>query len=148
MKKIATILLIAASMFAATAKAQNDPMAVYLASKGQDTINSLLTQFAAQNTYLPLVLAARNKQTISAHYDTVTGKYFTVVTASRLDSIKLKTSLYSSGAILRFLCTTSSNDSTLILPSSGNINGASTLWWTGTYKTLNLYYDGTNYWKL
>ena len=146
MKKITTLILLAITLATASI-AQNDPISIRNKRKGIDTPETLLSQNAARQTYLPLVLTSGNIQTISAHYDTVTGKYLTVVTASRLDSIKLKTSTYSAGQILKFICTTSSNDSTLILPSSGNINGASTLWWTGTYKNLSLYFDGTNYWK-
>ena len=147
MKKLTTLLLIAATMMAATAKAQYDPISLNRQRMGLDTSSSLLTQYAAKNTYLPLVLTSGNIQTISAHYDTVSGKYLTVVTAARLDSIKLKSTLYTTGQLLKFICTTSSNDSTLILPSSGNINGAASLWWTGTYKNLLLWFDGTNYWK-
>lgn len=147
MKKLITILLLTMGM-ATACFGQNDPISIDLAWKHQDTTSTLLTQFAAQNTYMLLVLKALSIQTISAHYDTVTGKYLTVVTASRLDSIKLKTTLYSSGQLFKFMCTAPANDSTLILPSSGNINGAASLWWTGTYKNLLLWFDGTNYWKM
>ena len=149
MKKCTTILLIAATLFTASASAQDDPVSIRRKYEGTDSVETLLSQHAAKNTYTPLAVGTWHKQTISAHYDTATGRYLTVVTATRLDSIKLKTSLYTSGQILKFICTNSSNDSTLLLPSTGNINGDSvSWWWTGTYKNLELYFDGTNYWKL
>lgn len=148
MKKL-LFLLIAATMFAASATAQYDPISLDLARKHQDTTNTLLTQFKAANTYTPMDITASYIQTISAHYDTVTGNdYLHVVTASRLDSIKLKRSNYDTGQMLKFICTNASNDSTLFIPNAGTINGDSTFWWTGTYKNLTLWFDGTNYWKL
>lgn len=147
MKK-AILMLLAATMIAATATAQNDPISIDLARRKQDTANSILSQFKAKNTYVSLVLTAGNIQTISAHKDTVTGKLLTVITASRLDTVKLKRSLYSAGQVLEFVCTASANDSTKFLPDAGTINGASTYWFTGTYKAMKLYFDGTNYFIL
>lgn len=70
------------------------------------------------------------------------------INTTRLDTIRLSASNLSAGQVLYFYTVSSSNDSTIFIPSAGNINGASTYWLTGTYKTTAIYYDGTNYWVL
>jgi hypothetical protein len=88
------------------------------------------------------------KQTISAARDTVKGYELVVVTAARKDTIVLNKTLYTTGQTFKLLCTASANDSTYIITTSGNINAASTYWFTGTYKAVTFYFDGTNYWIL
>ena len=105
---------------------------------GLSTLGSLTT---AKNIYGTL-------QTISAARDTAKGYPLSVVTASRKDTIVLKTSLYTAGQTFKMLCTASANDSTYIMTSTGNINAASTYWFVGTYKAVTFYFDGTNYWIL
>jgi hypothetical protein len=148
MKKTATLFLLAI-VLATTAFAQNDPLSVRKLREGTDTVTTLITQWRAAETYVPFEITSGYVQTISALYDTVTGSdYLIKVTAARMDTIKLKTSYYLPGQTFRFKCTNSANDSTRFVTSSGNIEGASTMWWTGTYKFLTLWFDGTNYWKL
>jgi hypothetical protein len=145
MKKLSILLLLAITI-ATTSRAQNDPISLNLAAKHQDTVNTLETQFAARTTYVPFILATVNVQTISHHRDTMKGAYLTVLTASRLDTINFVHANYTAGYIFSIICTASSNDSTLIIPDSGTINGASSYWFNGTYKHSSFYYDGTNYW--
>ena len=152
MKKLAILILLAASV-ATTAQAQNgpvnyDPISVGLRTKGADTVYSLLTQAYAKTLYTPLALSAGNIQTITRSRDTVSGKYLTVLTASRKDTVNLYRTKYTAGQVLNILCTNSANDSTVIIPTAGTINGAATYWFNGAYKAASLYYDGTNYFIL
>jgi hypothetical protein len=124
MKKIALLSL--GLMMAAFAFAQNDPGSI-----------------ARRQLALPL-----NIETLSAHNQTITpGFDVEVLTASRKDTIVLQTSLYYKNEFFTIICENSSNDSTLIIPSSGNILGATTFWFTGTYKHGTFWFDGTNYWQ-
>lgn len=146
MKKLSFFLL--ALTIALTAFGQNDPISINLARTKQDTIQTLLTQFAAAQAYVPLSFKAANIQTISIANDTVKGRYLTVVTASRKDTIRLIRSKYTGGQVMNFICTNSGNDSTIVIPDHGTINGASTYWYKGTYKSASFYFDGTNYFIL
>ena len=106
-----------------------------------DTDNSIMANpiVYAQNGFVTDI------QNISRHLDTITGAYLSVITTTRLDTIKLRNSVYNTGQILKVVTTLNSNDSTLFIPVSGTINGASSYWLTGTYKAVTFYYNGTNY---
>jgi len=142
MKKLAIILLMAVGIMG-SAYGQNDPVSLSRLQNGTDTGKTLLSQFKAKATYVPRV--ATDRETISTLNYTVTGKYVAVVTAARKDTIRLTRASYINGQEFNFICTNAANDSTIIIPNLGNINGASTYWWTGTYKTLTLYFNGTDY---
>jgi len=88
-------------------------------------------------------------ETAAAHNYTILGKPVVYVTATRKDTLNLLTTNYKTGQTISLITTTSANDSTLIIPSSGNIMGASTYWYVGaasTYKHSTIIFDGTNYW--
>lgn len=91
-------------------------------------------------------------ETVSTHAYTLTGSYpLAKVTTTRLDTITLKTANYTSGMKVTFLTTLSSNDSTCFIPTAGSIMGGSYYWHTGaagTYKSISIYYDGTNYYRI
>ena len=143
MKKI-TMFLLLATMIATTASAQYDPISLDLARKHQDTTKTLLTQYKASQTYL--AINNTNIETASAHNYNITGKPLVILTASRKDTINLVHANYSTGYSFNIICTNSSNDSTLIIPDAGTVNGAGSYWFVGTLKHMAWYYDGTNYW--
>lgn len=91
-------------------------------------------------------------ETVSTHAYTLTGSYpLAKVTTTRLDTITLKTANYTSGMKVTFLTTLSTNDSTCFIPTAGSIMGGSYYWHTGaagTYKSISIYYDGTNYYRI
>ncbi len=65
------------------------------------------------------------------------------------DTIHLHHAYYFDGQVIKLLSTVTTNDSTVIMPDAGNINGAATLLWTqatyGTYKHVSIIYSGGNY---
>lgn len=91
-------------------------------------------------------------ETVSTHAYTLAGTApLAKITTTRLDTIKLKTTNYTSGQKFTFLTTQSANDSTCFIPTSGSIMGGSYYWFTGaagTYKSISLYFDGTNYYVI
>jgi hypothetical protein len=121
-----------------------DPINIHRGQKGDDT------------TYAPLVAQSEHIQTLSAHNASVAGNpaYICVLTASRKDTVNFVNSRYRAGWSFNIISTNATNDSTLLLPASGTINGASSYWLTpavtgtvtATYKHASFYYDGTNYW--
>ncbi len=114
------------------------------------TTNTGVTTFNAgvvHNGYTSI-----GNEVASTHSYTVTGtKPLVVITATRLDTIRLVPSNFVTGQTIRFLTTQSANDSTCLFPTTGNIMGGSFYWYTGaagTYKAATLYFDGTNFYKL
>lgn len=87
-------------------------------------------------------------ETDSARNYSVLGFYYTLDKWSRLDTIQLKHANYFAGQLLKIQAVKSTNDSTIIIPDTGTINGASTYWWVGatsSYKRVEIFFDGTNY---
>lgn len=119
-----TFLLLAAITLAAAASAQITPTSLNTMRKN----------------------ALPEYETASAHNYSTIGMPLVKLTASRKDTLNFVNAAYSLGAVFTVICTASANDSTLILPASGTINGASSYWFTGTYKHGSFWYDGTNFW--
>lgn len=124
MKKITALLLLAMTM-TATTFAQNDPIGM---KKARDYWNITYTETAAAHNY------------------SVVGNPLVILTAARKDTVNFVNGNYATGFTFSIICTNASNDSTLIIPASGTINGASSYWFVGTYKHSTWYFDGTNYW--
>lgn len=65
------------------------------------------------------------------------------------DTVQLNGANYNDGQILALQSLKTANDSTYIIPTAGNINGAATYLWTqastGTYKHVSIIYYGGNY---
>lgn len=123
MKKTTTLLLLAIGM-ATAVQAQLDPLS--FKKMMEHTLSS--------------------PETVSAHNYTTKGGELLLLTATRKDTINFANANYLAGAVFTIICTNSSNDSTLILPVSGTINGGASYWFNGTYKHSTWWYDGTNYW--
>lgn len=93
-----------------------------------------------------------DSEVVSVHIYTLQAtKPIVKIRATRLDTIKIQKSKLLSGQIIMFSTTTSSNDSTLLMLDTGNINGNSTYWMTGataTYKSATLWWDGKNFFTI
>lgn len=144
MKQLLFVLMIALSATTYGQRVYNAP---------QVFTNTLDLQGAVSVT-APFTLSyslIMSKETASTHNYTFTGMPICAITTTRLDTINLVTASYTAGQIFTFYTTTSANDSTKLISTSGTINGAASPYWmTGTYgaKSTTLYFDGTNYWKL
>lgn len=160
MKKVLFAALFAVLAFSVSAQTRFLSNPIYPNLKAYSTGGSYPAVWNATTNYLErqtdstmytrtkAIVPSTAVQTASHANDTLTGKYLTVVTASRKDTLTFKTTLYTTGQVLEILCTNASNDSTYVKTTTGNINGASTYWFTGTYKAAKIYFDGTNYWIL
>lgn len=160
MKKLFLLAFLATISFAVTAQTRVtyqmilDKAPAYSSGGNMPLVRNVTTHNLETLTDSTLYLRTKSiipttgRQTASHANDTVVGKSLTVITASRLDTLTMRTSLYTSGQVMDFICTNASNDSTYVKTTSGNVNGAATYWLTGTYKALRLYFDGTNYWIL
>lgn len=160
MKKLILFAFLATITFAATAQTRvtyqmildnapaystggNMPLVRNVTTHRLETLTDSTVYFRTKS-----IIPTSARQTAASAHDTVLGKALTVVTASRLDTLTFRTSLYASGQVMDFICTNAANDSTYVKTTSGNINGASTYWLAGTYKAMRIYFDGTNYWIL
>lgn len=144
MKQLLFVLMIALSATTYGQRVYNAPQVFTntLDLQGATTITGALSIGAAMYQL---------KETASTHNYTFTGMPICAITTTRLDTINLVTASYTAGQIFTFYTTTSANDSTKLISTSGTINGAASPYWmTGTYgaKSTTLYFDGTNYWKL
>jgi hypothetical protein len=147
MKKL-LFLLIAATMFAASASAQTDPISLHRQQTSTDTIHTLETQHAAYATFVPRLADTEH---VSARNYTFNGHYLGVLTvADSHDTIVLHHANYSAGQIMLFTSQDASTTDTVnFIPDAGSINGASVYHFTGTpYKSAAIFYDGANYFLL
>lgn len=87
-------------------------------------------------------------ETDSARSYTHTGAFLTKIKFAVRDTINLTAASYYTNQEFQFVVVASGADTTVFIPNSGNVNGASTYTMTGTNNAITLYFDGANYWIL
>lgn len=99
------------------------------------------------NTLLSGKVVAVTEKDSARNY-THTGSFLTYVKWTTRDTVNLANTAYFTNQIFKFTVIASGADTTVFIPASGTIDGATSYTMTGTHNSISWWYDGTNYWAI
>lgn len=85
-------------------------------------------------------------ETDSARNYNFTGSLYCKIKYGLRDTVNLITNQYSPNQKFTFFVVTNGADTTVFIPSTGNVNGSSNYILTGTNNSVSMFLDSTNYW--
>jgi len=124
-----------------------DPISIRKRQAGTDTTTQTLTMNYAAQLYQP-----KSYEFDSARNYTFSGSAFCWIKWGHRDTINLVPGNYTPYSKFTFFSTYNAADTTILIPTSGKINGATgaadTLSLNGTNASISLYTDGVNFWPV